>query len=215
MLMPISCVECRRRKVKCNKQVPCNQCLVRNRQCSYPEKFRSIRVDQFIIDAPEDEKADSLSSGLVSPTSGTVKSEPPAIPAKRGPEDDPAIVGDAGNDKDEIIQNLRKDNEALKLKIKELKLKYKRDKLKEYDEDNAAEDSGNSKPAGPMYYGPNSTRFMISRALSNADVGEFDDFINVKRQMKQKRQLPILYQELEIRHSGGNYHQSACLHSGV
>ncbi|KAG7880657.1 hypothetical protein KL906_001887 [Ogataea polymorpha] len=194
MLMPISCVECRRRKVKCNKQVPCNQCLVRNRQCSYPEKFRSIRVDQFIIDAPEDEKADSLSSGLVSPTSGTVKSEPPAIPAKRGPEDDPAIVGDAGNDKDEIIQNLRKDNEALKLKIKELKLKYKRDKLKEYDEDNAAEDSGNSKPAGPMYYGPNSTRFMISRALSNADVGEFDDFINVKRQMKQKRQLPILYQ---------------------
>ncbi|KAG7840959.1 hypothetical protein KL942_001947 [Ogataea angusta] len=193
MLMPISCVECRRRKVKCNKQVPCNQCLVRNRQCYYPEKFRSIRVDQFIVDAPEEEKAEALSSGLVSPTTGTVKSEPPTIPAKRGPEDDPEVVGNVGNDKDEIIQSLRKDNEALKLKIKELKLKYKRDKLKEYDEDNAAEDSGTSKPAGPMYYGPNSTRFMISRALSNADVGEFDDFINVKRQMKQKRQLPILY----------------------
>ncbi|KAH3668961.1 hypothetical protein OGAPHI_002716 [Ogataea philodendri] len=196
MLMPISCVECRRRKVKCNKRVPCNQCLVRNRECSYPDKFRSIRVDQFIVDGEgEAEALQASKSASGSPNVDGVRSDSEGNSLKRSAEDALAHPVTPAKDKDEVTQNLRKENEALKLKIKELKLKYKRERLKEYDDgDNLAEDTADAKSAGPMYYGPNSTRFMISSALSRADVGEFDDFINVKRLLKQKRQLPMLYE---------------------
>ncbi|ODQ82150.1 hypothetical protein BABINDRAFT_165638 [Babjeviella inositovora NRRL Y-12698] len=42
----ISCVECRRRKIKCNKLNPCNQCIKRDIMCDYPKKFRRIDIDR-------------------------------------------------------------------------------------------------------------------------------------------------------------------------
>lgn len=42
----ILCVECRRRKIKCNKLHPCNQCIKREIMCDYPKKFRKIDIDK-------------------------------------------------------------------------------------------------------------------------------------------------------------------------
>lgn len=48
--LPISCISCRRRKIKCNKKVPCNQCVRRNCLCEFPLTFRNIKVD---VDEPQ------------------------------------------------------------------------------------------------------------------------------------------------------------------
>lgn len=49
-MMPISCMECRRRKIKCNRMVPCNQCTVKDKKCEYPQKFRSIEIDHLVVE---------------------------------------------------------------------------------------------------------------------------------------------------------------------
>lgn len=43
--LPISCILCRRKKIKCNKKRPCNQCLKRKVPCEFPSTFRNIKVD--------------------------------------------------------------------------------------------------------------------------------------------------------------------------
>ncbi|KAF6014337.1 hypothetical protein HII13_000682 [Brettanomyces bruxellensis] len=43
-----------------------------------------------------------------------------------------------------------------------------------------------------IYYGPNSTRYMMKSSMSRNEISEFDDFVRVKRQIKQKRTLPEL-----------------------
>lgn len=43
-ILPISCVSCRRMKIKCNKLYPCNQCMKRGIPCQYPGKFRNIEL---------------------------------------------------------------------------------------------------------------------------------------------------------------------------
>ncbi|KAK6462226.1 fungal transcriptional regulatory protein [Scheffersomyces coipomensis] len=42
---PISCLSCRRKKIKCNKKKPCNQCLRRNLPCEFPATFRNIKIN--------------------------------------------------------------------------------------------------------------------------------------------------------------------------
>lgn len=44
MVLPISCNECRRRKIRCNRVHPCKNCIPRGISCTYPEKFRSIEL---------------------------------------------------------------------------------------------------------------------------------------------------------------------------
>lgn len=43
-VLPISCISCRKRKIKCNKLKPCNQCNRRNIDCSFPSTFRNIEI---------------------------------------------------------------------------------------------------------------------------------------------------------------------------
>lgn len=43
--LPISCIRCRRRKIKCNKRNPCNQCTTKGLTCQFPQKFRNIAID--------------------------------------------------------------------------------------------------------------------------------------------------------------------------
>lgn len=43
---PISCVRCRRRKIKCNKHYPCNQCSCKGFRCEFPAKFRSRSINE-------------------------------------------------------------------------------------------------------------------------------------------------------------------------
>lgn len=56
-LLPISCVSCRRRKIKCNKKKPCDQCTKRQLICEFPPTFRNIKIleDEF-KSQPQDSK---------------------------------------------------------------------------------------------------------------------------------------------------------------
>ena len=45
-VFPISCISCRRKKIKCNKVKPCNQCEKRQILCNFPSTFRNIRIDE-------------------------------------------------------------------------------------------------------------------------------------------------------------------------
>ncbi|QPG76172.1 hypothetical protein FOA43_003558 [Brettanomyces nanus] len=257
-MMPISCMECRRRKIKCNKMVPCNQCTVKDRHCEYPPKFRSIKVEQLVMDdvavAPlGDDKAlldgsVPLPNGLLtapSSNSSSSSDSPHGITRPReliSMEESNSMFGSNGIKRPKIeetstvlqleglhnlgqltpestvplIQKLNKENEGLKLKIRDLRLKNKRQRTKlkkiissqidcddssDDDIDDDIEDDGKPeqhdnfekvvKPSS-IYYGPNSTRYMISSSMTKDEISEFDDFIKVKRQIKQKRNLPVL-----------------------
>lgn len=45
-ILPISCVSCRRRKIKCNKKKPCDQCIKRSVECEFPGTFRNIKLSE-------------------------------------------------------------------------------------------------------------------------------------------------------------------------
>lgn len=57
--LPISCVSCRRKKIKCNKKDPCNQCTKRRLRCEFPSTFRNIKYKQ--DDADNYARDDSIS----------------------------------------------------------------------------------------------------------------------------------------------------------
>lgn len=63
--LPISCISCRKRKIKCNKKKPCDQCLKRKVDCEFPAKFRNINITE---DGKKEEKK---------PVSVKVKTEQP------------------------------------------------------------------------------------------------------------------------------------------
>lgn len=42
-VLPISCVSCRKLKIKCNKTDPCDQCSKRKLRCEFPSTFRNIK----------------------------------------------------------------------------------------------------------------------------------------------------------------------------
>ncbi|GME76771.1 unnamed protein product [Ambrosiozyma monospora] len=111
------------------------------------------------------------------------------------------------------LYNLVKENESLRLKIRDLKLKHKRQRLKNGfhndDDDDDDFNSNNGKrhknstgsntegdeeklSASPRYYGPNSANFMITNSLTKTEMSEFDSFIKVRKQLNQKRKLPML-----------------------
>lgn len=46
MVLPISCNECRRRKIRCDRVQPCKNCSNKSIPCTYPSKFRSIEINK-------------------------------------------------------------------------------------------------------------------------------------------------------------------------
>ncbi|CUM53534.1 unnamed protein product [Debaryomyces tyrocola] len=51
-VFPISCISCRRKKIKCNKVRPCNQCEKRQICCIFPSTFRNIKINEDELDNP-------------------------------------------------------------------------------------------------------------------------------------------------------------------
>lgn len=245
-MMPISCMECRRRKIKCNKMVPCNQCMVKNKKCEYPSKFRSLRVDQLVVDSiPPNclaDKHDVVDTTSSNDEVGKIQEQSIGKPPKINHEDTAKTIPSLKKRKtdDDIkpqsstISELYKENEVLRLKIRDLRLRSKRqrrklrkymneqekygeitdDSCEEYDnsEDNSNSNCKDESPKDPgssttyskdqqhsqqidssaIYYGPNSTRYMMKSSMSRNEISEFDDFVRIKRQIKQKRSLPQL-----------------------
>lgn len=52
---PISCVLCRRKKIKCNKRKPCNQCVKKGSNCNFPSKFRNVSISDSDKSSPKGE----------------------------------------------------------------------------------------------------------------------------------------------------------------
>ncbi|KAH0550922.1 hypothetical protein GP486_007712 [Trichoglossum hirsutum] len=73
-LNPRSCVTCRRRKVKCDKQSPCSNCTKAHIPCIFPERGRAVRRSR---KAPDNELLKRLAKleGVVEELSGHVAAE--------------------------------------------------------------------------------------------------------------------------------------------
>lgn len=54
---PISCIPCRRRKVRCNRRKPCNWCVKNGLKCEFPTKFRNIELRSGGLETPTDNYA--------------------------------------------------------------------------------------------------------------------------------------------------------------
>lgn len=62
---PISCIRCRRRKIRCNKHYPCNQCSSKGFHCEFPAKFRNKSIDETVaLRAATDSNPELTNSAL-------------------------------------------------------------------------------------------------------------------------------------------------------
>jgi hypothetical protein len=87
---PRSCVTCRRRKVRCNKQQPCSNCVSHRMLCEFPSFNRQKRRRK--VDKPKEDvllqqlrRLETMveqigQDGSVGTTSGTTDGETPASP---------------------------------------------------------------------------------------------------------------------------------------
>ncbi|GME68403.1 unnamed protein product [[Candida] boidinii] len=270
---PISCIECRRRKIKCNKINPCNQCVKKGIECEYPAKFRSIEINELIEEdalkvpanliknlstnrknssnnnnatqikiednfglAVNKSKTDSPISTsdnnmkIPLPSSITIPKEKESteisftnVNSKKNRVKDEKIPNQQGEiaskkrdvtkleSTDDILLALKKENETLKLKLKDMKLRTRQarieNKLNSSSYIRKFISNENNEVIGGIsnhdldknnerYYGPNSTQFMISNTNSDKiHLNDFDNFMKVKRQIRQKRNLPLLLVE--------------------
>ncbi|ODV97060.1 hypothetical protein PACTADRAFT_48827 [Pachysolen tannophilus NRRL Y-2460] len=180
LVYPISCVECRRRKIKCCKRYPCKQCVKRSIKCEFPEKFRSIEIGDIINNEI------SRDPNIISPLSTSGSN----------------ILSST------ISVNLAKENESLKAKISNLESRLENinffnnkrllnnnnnnNNLHDGDEDLYEDiEYNDSELSKEKYYGPNSAIFMV-KSTADAKNLEFDQFIKVKTELKHKRELPML-----------------------
>ncbi|CAK9437962.1 uncharacterized protein LODBEIA_P23400 [Lodderomyces beijingensis] len=79
-ILPISCVSCRRRKIKCNKKKPCDQCIKRQLVCDFPATFRNIKIteDDFIDDNSQERDAAAAAVNIQPPEHQQLYIEAPA-----------------------------------------------------------------------------------------------------------------------------------------
>lgn len=146
-MMPISCQECRRRKIKCNKSTPCNQCTIKDRVCEYPDQFRSVGINKLI------DKRDITKSFE--------------------------------------IENALKENEMLKMQLKNAKLNMRR--MKERIKKNwGSLDTSPTKHDVISYYGPTSTEYMISNTDAVSILNENKSSLGENDCNMHKQRLPIL-----------------------
>lgn len=168
VIYPISCVECRRRKIKCCKRYPCVQCSRKNIRCEYPEKFRSIEVNNLLsndnstIVSPLDTSGSNILSSTISVNiakeNEVLKRKVVELERKLGHDPNGSNVG----------------NETAN--------------TEDYDND--------TELSKEKYYGPNSSVFMI-RSTQDAKFVEFNDFMKEKKILSKKRELPFLLSSFE------------------
>lgn len=117
---PISCMECRRRKIKCNRVHPCDQCQKRLLFCRFPYTFRRVPLPV------EDEQKSKTDSSSTTTTVGSPDDDSVKIQAKKfyyagsgrfyGGGSSLAILGSVLNKADElegVIMTTRGTNEPL------------------------------------------------------------------------------------------------------
>ena len=135
---PISCISCRRKKIKCNKQKPCNQCLKRKVICEFPSTFRNIEINT------NDEAKTNDESPLV----------------------DDVNIYKLQQEKDEILNKniqLTEQNKQLLNKLNQYNIQanYFEQKSDINHEPQAFKISGETSELGKKFYGPQSSSFML------------------------------------------------------
>lgn len=156
---PISCISCRRKKIKCNKRKPCNQCERRSIICRFPSTFRNIKIEEGELLDP---LANMNARSEISSSSGADLSE---------------MTTSSYGDDIELIkshnQRLMDENFRLEMRTRKLSEKLSNQNrtsagLSQYGKavgDHSAKDpievSGETTESGEKYYGPQSSSYMI------------------------------------------------------
>ncbi|CAH6723268.1 hypothetical protein CLIB1444_14S00320 [[Candida] jaroonii] len=152
---PISCISCRRKKIKCNKFKPCNQCKKRNIICQFPSTFRNIEINQ-------EENGSSVSSE----SSGN-------------DEDLSQLINKLKSDNNELLQanyRLTEKNKHLNSSLSKMNVDqsyhYKGDEEGGNSQDDAEtyKVSGETSELGKKFYGPQSSSFMIETLKNNSNI---------------------------------------------
>lgn len=142
---PISCIRCRRRKIKCNKVKPCNHCLHKGTPCEFPSTYRNIPVtDEAVV---KEESTSESSEGLErtqsrSPSVGKLEEELHQLRVK-------------SSQLEKALQEVTRDNQNMSSEINDKNNKSNVFKVK-----------GETSEKGEKYYGP---------LLSNNMVEEMQD----------------------------------------
>lgn len=150
---PISCISCRRKKIKCNKFKPCNQCKKRNIVCQFPSTFRNIEINQ--------EESGSM-SGSSSGGSGGSGSD-------GGEEDLSQLINKLKSENNELLQANYRLTEKNKHLNKSLSKANVQQNYQEGDGD-SYKVSGETSELGKKFYGPQLSSFMIETLKNNSNI---------------------------------------------
>lgn len=140
---PISCVRCRRRKIKCNKHYPCNQCLNKGFRCEFPAKFRNRSIDETVASrANTDSNTDMTNSA--------------------SPVDVQKLIDE--------IERLKTENERLQRVVQkssneELPSTANSEEYENQEPGDLFPISGETSENGQKYYGPFSSNTMVESLL--------------------------------------------------
>lgn len=198
-VFPISCISCRRKKIKCNKMKPCNQCEKRKICCNFPSTFRNIKIN-------EDELDNSTMSVLHSDNSGEGSSV--------GNSESDYTGSHLGNLQSKRLLTLAEEVDHLKTEKTtitdehaKLKKKYqqlltqvnryrrvsnsKNEKLESFKQKDPIPISGETSELGDKYYGPLSSNYMIDnldKGKNKANDAESDSKNKGLGELKSTRQ---------------------------
>lgn len=158
--LPISCIRCRRRKIKCNKRDPCNQCVGKGLTCEFPAKFRNVKY------RVKDE-------GLATATD-TLQSNLDLLRRQLSADEVAKLLDEVALLRKEKLAVLH-ENFKLTQRNHDLKTRLsQRDRASNVDLllDHGFEISGETTELGDKYYGPQLLNFMIELLRSNQDQDE-------------------------------------------
>lgn len=146
---PISCISCRRKKIKCNKHRPCNQCFKRKVICEFPSTFRNIEIN----------------------TNNEGKSTDEIKASDDGPLVHDVSIYKLEQEKDEIVNKniqLTEQNKQLLNKLNQYNIQANYFEQKSIsNEPQAFKISGETSELGKKFYGPQSSSFMLE-SLKNS-----------------------------------------------
>lgn len=147
---PISCITCRKRKIKCNKKKPCNQCIRKGIVCEFPSKFRNINI-------PDEAHGHEYAHDYYHPHNRNSGSN------SNSPKDFSRLHDEVELLREEKLSILH-ENFKLSQKNNELRSKLQaldRTSNTEHDDEHGIEIAGETTELGEKYYGPSSSNYMI------------------------------------------------------
>lgn len=176
-VFPISCLACRRLKVKCNRVKPCNQCTRRNLVCEFPSTYRNAAIytertaESYPINTHQD------SNRRYSYDTNTGESPDDMLDELLSLRSLHSKVLDEN-------ARLRKRNKELNELVSKVKPKTESDDKKNVTgkgngdgqgETSGISISGETSELGEKYYGPQSSTYMIEELKSSKSLKLNDD----------------------------------------